>query len=155
MNTCLRISQPGSLLFRSSRPDSIETRSGSTHSYGYALDCSGLLGRTPLRQMGRISNLITDMTLFRSSRPDSIETRSRITRILRNGRLFRSSRPDSIETVAPVNSVTDILSDCSGLLGRTPLRRIIGKFIVNRIFGLFRSSRPDSIETICLHPLSE
>ena len=36
--------------------------------------------------------------------------------------LFRSSRPDSIETELHLWCSSTSLADCSGLLGRTPLR---------------------------------
>ena len=86
------------LLFRSSRPDSIETTSR----------------RTPSRSKTR--------QLFRSSRPDSIETYSDQFVGAEDGVLFRSSRPDSIETRNRARWVLELTAYCSGLLGRTPLR---------------------------------
>ena len=63
------------VLFRSSRPDSIETCPTSPKS------------STRFRE------------LFRSSRPDSIETLNNyFSPVIDGMRLFRSSRPDSIET---------------------------------------------------------
>ena len=92
------------------------------------LNCSGLPGRTSLRQVApRLLNLVVRL-LFRSSRPDFIETFSELgkRRHSRDG-LFRSSRPDFIETWAarPVAAWRGVL---------------------------FRSSRPDFIETQGQHP---
>ena len=109
-------------LFRSSRPDSIETGGGSAGRRGAATDCSGLLGRTPLRLPAGLVPLVAPLALFRSSRPDSIET---------------DQTPQMRERV----------SDCSGLLGRTPLRLRPWWSRPGVGYGLFRSSRPDSIET--------
>ena len=65
------------------------------------LHCSGLLGRTPLRQLAVGVGIVVAGVLFRSSRPDSIETDGMHARWIRAARrLFRSSRPDSIETAA-------------------------------------------------------
>ena len=61
------------VLFRSSRPDYIETKSRVN-----------------------LYNRLT--TLFRSSRPDYIETDKNWLAKLRDQSLFRSSRPDYIET---------------------------------------------------------
>ena len=63
-------------------------------------------------------------------------------------KLFRPSRPDSIETRAQVDKARSNYADCSGLLGRTLLRRVyeFPKFAFKR-GELFRPSRPDSIET--------
>ena len=86
--------------------------------------------------------------LFRSSRPDSIETGPpHLWRPSPGCGLFRSSRPDSIETSAQVEAASSAASYCSGLLGRTPLRRELKKQQGGGGQGLFRSSRPDSIET--------
>ena len=63
------------------------------------MDCSGLLGRTPLRRVAATDATRYYDTLFRSSRPDSIETPGRRGRYRWTPGLFRSSRPDSIETV--------------------------------------------------------
>ena len=64
-----------------------------------SVNCSGLLGRTPLRHIGAVPVGGVRDRLFRPSRPDSIETRgieipNRCYVVL----LFRPSRPDSIET---------------------------------------------------------
>ena len=85
-------------LFRSSRPDFIETSMpGVPRSFrGH---CSGLPGRTSLR-------------------PD-VEVVVRVHRPI----LFRSSRPDFIETVLPAWSPAALLRHCSGLPGRTSLRQ--------------------------------
>ena len=132
--------------------------------------CSGLLGRTPLRPGLARRRYARRPRLFRSSRPDSIETECRGCGRKPKRRLFRSSRPDSIETSRwPVEACVPY--NCSGLLGRTPLRRNAVAMRVLRLFHcsgllgrtplrhpgtapardlyeiLFRSSRPDSIET--------
>ena len=112
----------GWLLFRSSRPDSIETLLRFAFPLAKGKNCSGLLGRTPLRlvllpwvglgvaycsgllgrtplRQGRGSQPdYVAPVLFRSSRPDSIETSQLWHLNARQGGLFRSSRPDSIET---------------------------------------------------------
>ena len=112
------------VLFRSSRPDSIETVAERSQTAAQRYHCSGLLGRTPLRHLaGLMVERDPPARLFRSSRPDSIETRYPCCPAMESAKsLFRSSRPDSIETLA-----------C--LLPRGPRAE------------LFRSSRPDSIET--------
>ena len=113
------------------------------------MNCSGLLGRTPLRRQSWPSALVGQDALFRSSRPDSIETGGYSGRhpLLRVP-LFRSSRPDSIETRCDAPTPrTFPVCNCSGLLGRTPLRlRGPGEYDPQQTV-LFRSSRPDSIET--------
>ena len=61
--------------------------------------------------------------LFRSSRPDFIETdKLENFKRIRVG-LFRSSRPDFIETYTQRAS-SPTTGDCSGLPGRTSLRRL-------------------------------
>ena len=60
--------------------------------------------------------------LFRPSRPDSIETaqiKDKVNELV--GALFRPSRPDSIETIRG-RAAWCGHADCSGHLGRTPLR---------------------------------
>ena len=109
-------------LFRSSRPDSIETRVSIGFSATARADCSGLLGRTPLRRVHRGCGGQARVGLFRSSRPDSIETLGRRRRGCPVAALFRSSRPDSIETCR-CDETPHRHAYCSGLLGRTPLRR--------------------------------
>ena len=44
--------------------------------------------------------------------------------------LFRSSRPDSIETALPAQTPRSGYQNCSGLLGRTPLRHYVAPVIV-------------------------
>ena len=111
-------------------------------------NCSGLLGRTPLRRDQGRQARIRPGGLFRSSRPDSIETGPRpgvvpwgaadCSGLLGRTPLRRGASLSKIPTVRPY---------CSGLLGRTPLRHQHVARPVNPPGGLFRSSRPDSIET--------
>ena len=61
--------------------------------------------------------------------------------------LFRPSRPDSIETILTASWGRVGTFDCSGLLGRTPLRRLRSRAASPEVRTLFRPSRPDSIET--------
>ena len=78
--------------------------------------------------------------LFRSSRPDSIETDGGHAWDVPAVRLFRSSRPDSIETVGSDGDEWDGCGHCSGLLGRTPLRRYrrpLGGYRTCRIVSVF------------------
>ena len=134
-------------LFRSSRPDSIETI-GQGPFRPPPEYCSGLLGRTPLRPTLAAQGSHTAASLFRSSRPDSIETRCRDA-TGRNwspycsGLLGRTPlRQGSLVEVGQV-----VRADCSGLLGRTPLRLVVHDDDAAQHAKLFRSSRPDSIET--------
>ena len=85
-------------LFRSSRPDFIETTPGGSSFVGRGSYCSGLPGRTSLRHLAGI-------------------------RINGNiGGLFRSSRPDFIETASACPEADVRHHNCSGLPGRTSLR---------------------------------
>ena len=62
-------------------------------------DCSGLLGRTSLRQAPHEGVGRVPAGLFRPSRPDFIETEAKeLFTWLNNYLLFRPSRPDFIET---------------------------------------------------------
>ena len=141
------------LLFRPSRPDSIET---------YMLE----------------KNIHTaSRGLFRPSRPDSIETDNHLSDAADKTELFRPSRPDSIETVGDHDVIPFRRADCSGLLGRTLLRLysltlsgqqkrtncsgLLGRTLLRHHHArrglatrcrLFRPSRPDSIETTSLGP---
>ena len=90
--------EPPTGLFRSSRPDYIETSPAITYL------------------------LIISAELFRSSRPDYIETSGTSSLRLFFIILFRSSRPDYIETPAEQQPEPPAQPDCSGLLGRTTLR---------------------------------
>ena len=65
------------ILFRSSRPDYIETI-GLLKVILMILNCSGLPGRTTLRLTQLPQPHSVDLLLFRSSRPDYIETPSRL-----------------------------------------------------------------------------
>ena len=90
-------------------------------------DCSGLLGRTSLRHTKAItSEEIYGWILFRPSRPDFIETENRHSSGQYAPELFRPSRPDFIETHVGLNQLVDVRRDCSGLLGRTSLRLVVG-----------------------------
>ena len=120
------VSQPRSIypLFRPSRPDFIETsrksprRRPSAQSY-----CSGLLGRTSLRRDHLKALTGAVKALFRPSRPDFIETPKLSSVTARLSLLFRPSRPDFIETSDSKSVPSDSRFHCSGLLGRTSLRR--------------------------------
>ena len=86
-------------LFRPSRPDFIETD-------------------------GRLREIRDAASLFRPSRPDFIETKRYTDAGRADDVLFRPSRPDFIETTKNVNTSTSSSWNCSGLLGRTSLRRL-------------------------------
>ena len=158
-------------LFRPSRPDFIETSAFQlrrrTGKYCSGLpgrtslrqddewegrekstDCSGLPGRTSLRRRCRVGNGTGLRPLFRPSRPDFIETfdidfqRSR-----RSSKLFRPSRPDFIETCNVSSTLHTPEYNCSGLPGRTSLRRDKDRALCEVVPALFRPSRPDFIET--------
>ena len=62
--------------------------------------------------------------------------------------LFRPSRPDFIETGAHIGTHCDLCWYCSGLLGRTSLRRSRASRVRAGRDELFRPSRPDFIETL-------
>ena len=160
-------------MFRSSRPDYIETvLDGVVDDEEVGGDCSGLPDRTTLRQyLFVIFRPPAMLALFRSSRPDYIETRlgakaeSSASGLFRSSRpdyietahpkpqpkkgepLFRSSRPDYIETRNSSNLRISRLFHCSGLPDRTTLRRICPESSRRQYRPLFRSSRPDYIET--------
>ena len=109
-------------------------------------NCSGLLGRTSLRQQpDGVDPVCQVAELFRPSRPDFIETQDQRSSGGMPHKLFRPSRPDFIETCrgggGPIR-----WPDCSGLLGRTSLRL---EAEPQEPYGvrLFRPSRPDFIET--------
>ena len=85
--------------------------------------CSGLLGRTSLRQWVQHVTANQDM-----------------------GELFRPSRPDFIETIDSCRKCCNLFGHCSGLLGRTSLRHECQHGWHGRNL-LFRPSRPDFIET--------
>ena len=94
--------------------------------------CSGLLGRTPLRQFGlpslsfggfHCSGLLGRTPL----RPVEHACEYPVA-----ATLFRPLRPDSIETGRGRHGATPATPDCSGLLGRTPLRRLLTRLAVRR-----------------------
>ena len=109
-------------LFRPSRPDFIETSNFGGACTG-TCHCSGLLGRTSLRRNGPCTIPTICRKLFRPSRPDFIETYTQRASHPTTGMiLFRPSRPDFIETLLePIRLGQN--THCSGLLGRTSLRR--------------------------------
>ena len=133
-------------------------------------DCSGLLGRTSLRPR-KVERLFSECrTLFRPSRPDFIETVESTIIEDKLYVLFRPSRPDFIETLRIICAQSflyhcsgllgrtslrreaagvsmAVAADCSGLLGRTSLRQDRADEEFHRSDGLFRPSRPDFIET--------
>ena len=112
-----------------------------------AADCSGLLGRTSLRR--HVEHFFRrGPQLFRPSRPDFIETNQWAVSARAGMKLFRPSRPDFIETRRFSHDQSVGSSDCSGLLGRTSLRRSLRFRSLLGWHGLFRPSRPDFIETI-------
>ena len=119
----VRTASRGERLFRSSRPDYIETYMFTWSLWPPVPYCSGLPGRTTLRQVSQFIFVISTPLLFRSSRPDYIETGDQPEQGQVLLRLFRSSRPDYIETTQ-----------------RFPGRPFYAE-------SLFRSSRPDYIET--------
>ena len=134
-------------MFRSSRPDYIETVNVGEELSRHPINCSGLPDRTTLRLSMERPTPPGLALLFRSSRPDYIETFIRFFWLeFGNFPLFQSSRPDYIETsLLPETPLH--YRNCSGLPDRTTLRQLL------RLFGwvfdleLFRSSRPDYIET--------
>ena len=135
-------------MFRSSRPDYIETR-GAWPDRRTSCHCSGLPGRTTLRRTWSAPSFLEKTGLFRSSRPDYIETRAASPGLcLRSSGLFRSSRPDYIETRRDGGPIRWFRCHCSGLPGRTTLRLTRVEQSLDLGFRLFRSSRPDYIETL-------
>ena len=111
------------ILFRSSRPDFIETFLSLNFLMRMTTYCSGLPGRTSLRRRHPVIHIFVFDALFRSSMPDFIETRG-------------------------TPPLPPILLHCSGLPGRTSLRHVLGRLGHDGFPSrLFRSSRPDFIET--------
>ena len=108
-------------LFRSSRPDYIETGCAGAGKYPRKGDCSGLPDRTTLRR--RFRGAWGGVRIHCSGLPDRTTLRPKSVR-----RVFNWS------------------SDCSGLPDRTTLRRVIAGRLVSVAPRLFRSSRPDYIE---------
>ena len=119
----------------------------------FIADCSGLLGRTSLRQNCWRLPSVNIAQLFRPSRPDFIETatspyRHRCRWRHCSGLLGRTSlRPQFA-------SAKDwVWQDCSGLLGRTSLRPSYESETAHATGRrLFRPSRPDFIETARTYP---
>ena len=107
-------------LFRSSRPDYIET-AGRGHGIGLRSHCSGLPGRTTLRQPFRFISVISTLLLFRSSRPDYIETLGCIGGGL--GGSYCSGLPGRTTLrLLLFEYLSAAGAHCSGLPGRTTLR---------------------------------
>ena len=123
-------------MFRSPRPDFIETarwrrgkrraephcsglqdRTSLRHerqcaTAGEIVDCSALHDRTSLRRLDFGQDVPARTILFRSPRPDFIETApSSRPRSTSHGSLFRSPRPDFIETarLGPLRSIATYL----------------------------------------------
>ena len=112
-------------LFRSSRPDFIETENDSPEPTESTPDCSGLPGRTSLRlrQSPIVRTLVASDC---SGLPGRTSLRHLSPLILLHdvGQLFRFSRPDFIETHVLRGGREAYAPDCSGLPGRTSLRRV-------------------------------
>ena len=115
-------SLPG--VFRSSRPDYIET----------CVDQHLMVAYTPVFRSSRPDYIETWQNplarfkkgiVFRSSRPDYIETWRDGNGPNAGQKVFRSSRPDYIETLSACSTRWSSLTECSGLPGRTTLRRPI------------------------------
>ena len=134
-------------MFRSSRPDYIETALVRSDLPTSCLHCSGLPDRTTLRLSNLSAGASRNIRLFRSSRPDYIETKNSTNAPPNLPVLFRSSRPDYIETLKAAAGSTPVWTHCSGLPDRTTLRPASSRRIGVWPFLLFRSSRPDYIET--------
>ena len=108
-------------LFRSSRPDYIETLiSTSCPSSRPALFRSSRPDY--IETWGHVYMRAQRSELFRSSRPDYIETMRSGDMFLGVPLLFRSSRPDYIETALRATTSAPSLRNCSGLPDRTTLR---------------------------------
>ena len=134
-------------LFRPTRPDFIETDHAHQQNQPRSKDCSGLLGRTSLRQ-----NKLRKHKQ-RSSHCSGLLGRTSLRRhvgqvglflILHcSGLLGRTSLRRCRSGVAPGPP-----RNCSGLLGRTSLRRSPHARASRAMPVLFRPSRPDSIKAI-------
>ena len=139
-------SSPGGL-FRSSRPDYIETLWCVARPSSHRLDCSGLPGRTTLRQSSHPNPQLEPIRLFRSSRPDYIETPPCVSIITAcvycSGLPGRTTLRHSPRGRGP----SRVGAHCSGLPGRTTLRPVEAERRRAFVQELFRSSRPDYIET--------
>ena len=140
-------------LFRSSRPDFIETQPARTHSPARQRYCSGLPGRTSLRLVSPAYDTPGLSGLFRSSRPDFIETSDIVSpspsRELCSGLPGRTS----LRRVERVQQLLAVVH-CFGLPGRSLLRRAHLIYVALCLDPLFRSSRPDFIETTRFRRLS-
>ena len=113
----------GNKLFRSSRPDFIETETKKERLVADEANCSGLPGRTSLRRVHGYTGLVG-----LNGNCSGLPGRTSLRRILQS-----CSSPGS--------------TDCSGLPGRTSLRRTPCALLYTILMQLFRSSRPDFIET--------
>ena len=110
-------------------------------------DCSGLPGRTTLRQSADMCRLRADLyALFRSSRPDYIETQLFIEALDMGPHCSGLPGRTTLrhQSLVLLNNVT---TNCSGLPGRTTLRPLQDVLEHYHFIVLFRSSRPDYIET--------
>ena len=120
---------PELLLFRSSRPDFIETLFWGLMP-APPRDCSGLPGRTSLRLVG-LWQLLPYIGIYCSGLPGRTSLRRQVRNPPLFGvrTLFRSSRPDFIETMFQ-DIIYLFVQDCSGLPGRTSLRQVFWRYWV-------------------------
>ena len=119
-----KLSRAESELFRSSRPDYIETWQPSSSWGAASVDCSGLPDRTTLRR-GRFLPIPYRLSPNCSGLPDRT-------------------------TLRPISTQLWLVSwttHCSGLPDRTTLRHGLHELLRTPSTKLFRSSRPDYIET--------
>ena len=162
-------------LFRSSRPDFIETTQAARAGCSLRRHCSGLPGRTSLRHRrrsggaapagGHCSGLPGRTSLRRRSPPvsspamgpvtdcsglpgrTSLRLYVRFARVLA-GREYCSGLPGRTSLRPILRSIGfGLVGDCSGLPGRTSLRPRMTVKSAKITATLFRSSRPDFIET--------
>ena len=135
-------------MFRSSRPDYIETQLVPSMQGAEKRNCSGLPDRTTLRPDFPVAFLGFVCELFRSSRPDYIETSCGVV-CLSVGSADCSGLPDrtTLRLIGLFGYASDSI-DCSGLPDRTTLRPPAQRPCkACTAATLFRSSRPDYIET--------
>ena len=136
-------------LFRSSRPDYIETARHECATKAHPKDCSGLPDRTTLRRQGRqqASCGMSDC----SGLPDRTTLRRERITIDAARASDCSGLPDRTTLRrGPGRNPIRTIGNCSGLPDRTTLRPGEYKWNYRAYPELFRSSRPDYIETcIC------
>ena len=142
-----RLRQGRVTLFRSPRPDFIETPGRVGWARLLRRYCSGLQDRTSLRPQGLARLEAVGLVLFRSPRPDFIETRR-----FRGGLRWRGRDCSGLQDRTSLRRERILLGallfrHCSGLQDRTSLRPEVRHLEGVRPSGLFRSPRPDFIET--------